>query len=144
MCLVNNSKDFTVNNMEKNRIKRNCIFFSADFDSIDTSNVLNICKYLMKGTWYKTMFKLIKKIVIGLLTGIVSAPNYTKCLSLSNQKCVIQPTVIKGALLGLRQFLAAESPLKWWKILFISPQQPVFKIFNFLSRLFDHVSKRLD
>ena len=50
MCLVNNSKDFTVNNMEKNRIKRNCIFFSADFDSIDTSNILNICKYLMKGT----------------------------------------------------------------------------------------------
>ena len=58
------------------------------------------------------MFKLIKKIVIGLLIGIVSAPNYTKFLSLSNQKCVIQPTVIKGALLGLKQFLAAESPLK--------------------------------
>ena len=31
---------------------------------------------------------------IGLLTGIVSASNHTKCLLLSNQKCMIQPTLI--------------------------------------------------
>ena len=31
--------------------------------------------------------------------------------------------VLKGALSGLRQFLATESPLKWWKMLFISPQK---------------------
>ena len=35
----------------------------------------------------------------------------------------------KGALSGLRQLLAIESPLKWWKI---------------LSWFFDHVAKRLD
>ena len=29
--------------------------------------------------------------------------------------------VVKGALSGLRQFLATENPLKWWKMLFISP-----------------------
>ena len=29
-----------------------------------------------------------------LLTGIVSASNYTKCVSLSNQKCMTQPTLI--------------------------------------------------
>ena len=29
-----------------------------------------------------------------LLTGIVSASNYTKCVSLSNQKCRTQPTLI--------------------------------------------------
>ena len=29
-----------------------------------------------------------------LLTGIVSASNYTKCESLSNQKCRTQPTLI--------------------------------------------------
>ena len=40
------------------------------------------------------MFRLIKKIFIGLLTGIVSASNHTKCVSLSNQKCMIQPTPI--------------------------------------------------
>ena len=43
---------------------------------------------------YKVMFGLIKKIFIGLLTGIVSASNHTKCVSLSNQKCMIQPTLI--------------------------------------------------
>ena len=32
------------------------------------------------------MFKLIKKIFIGLLTEIVSAFNPTKCVSLSNQR----------------------------------------------------------
>ena len=41
------------------------------------------------------MFGLIKKIFIGLLTDIVSASNCTKCVSLSNQKCITQPTLIK-------------------------------------------------
>ena len=40
------------------------------------------------------MFGLIKKIFIGLLTGIVSAWNQTKCVSLSNQKFMTQPTLI--------------------------------------------------
>ena len=37
------------------------------------------------------MFGLIKKIFIGLLTGLV---NHTKCVSLSNQNCMTQPTLI--------------------------------------------------
>ena len=41
------------------------------------------------------MFGLIKKIFIGLLTRLVNGPNRIKCLSsLSNQKCMIQPTLI--------------------------------------------------
>ena len=40
------------------------------------------------------MFGLIKKIFIGLLTGLVNGSNHTKCVSLSNQKCMIQPTLI--------------------------------------------------
>ena len=40
------------------------------------------------------MFGLIKKIYIGLLTDIISASNYTKCVLFSNQKCDIQPTLI--------------------------------------------------
>ena len=40
------------------------------------------------------MFGLIKKIFIGLLTGLVNVSNHTKCVSLSNQKCMIQPTLI--------------------------------------------------
>ena len=31
---------------------------------------------------------------IGLLTGLDNASNHTKCISLSNQKCEIQPTLI--------------------------------------------------
>ena len=34
------------------------------------------------------MFELIKKIFIGLLTGIESGYNHTKCLSLINQKYI--------------------------------------------------------
>ena len=31
---------------------------------------------------------------MGLLTGLVNGPNHTNCVSLSNQKCMIQPTLI--------------------------------------------------
>ena len=48
----------------------------------------------MKRTYYKIMFGLIKKIFIGLLSRIVNASNHTKCVSLSNQKRVILPTLI--------------------------------------------------
>ena len=40
------------------------------------------------------MFGLIKKIFIRLLTGLVNGSNHTKCVLLSNQKCMIQPTLI--------------------------------------------------
>ena len=40
------------------------------------------------------MSGLIKKVVIGLLSSIVSTSNHTKCISLSNQKCRIQPALI--------------------------------------------------
>ena len=39
------------------------------------------------------MFELIQKMLIGLLTGLVNGSNHTKCISLSNQKCMIQPTI---------------------------------------------------
>ena len=52
----------------------------------------------------------------------------------------------KGALSGLRQFLATESPLKIMKNIFyfISKAILVLKIFKFLSWLFGNVSKQLD
>ena len=40
------------------------------------------------------MFGLIKKISIGLLTGIVNRSSHTKCVSLRNQKCMVHPTLI--------------------------------------------------
>ena len=40
------------------------------------------------------MFALIKKTFIRLLSSIVNPSNHVKCVSLSNQKCEIQPTLI--------------------------------------------------
>ena len=40
------------------------------------------------------MFRLIKKIFVGLLTGLGNRSNHTKCISLRNQKCMIQPIFI--------------------------------------------------
>ena len=68
-------------------------FFSADFNPIDTNDILDIHKYLMNITWYK-IFGLIEKIFTGLLTGLINRSNPTECVSLSNQKCMIQHTLI--------------------------------------------------
>ena len=53
---------------------------------------------------------------------------------------------VKGALLGLRQFLATESLLKMMENAFYFTSNALFvlKIFKFLSLLFGHVAKRLD
>ena len=40
------------------------------------------------------MFRLIKKIFMGLLISIVNASNHRKCVPLSNQKCTIKTTLI--------------------------------------------------
>ena len=52
----------------------------------------------------------------------------------------------KGALSGLRQFLATESPLKMMKYAFYFTSEALFilKIFKCLSLLFYHVLKWLD
>ena len=40
------------------------------------------------------MLGLIKKIFIILLSNIVNGSNHTQCISLSNQKCMTQPTLV--------------------------------------------------
>ena len=50
----------------------------------------------MKVTKYKTMFEFIMKNNTGLLTGLVTASNHTKCLPLSNQEFMSQPTLINS------------------------------------------------
>ena len=40
------------------------------------------------------MFSIIKKMFIVLLTRLVNTSSHTKCISLSSQKCEIQPTYI--------------------------------------------------
>ena len=66
---------------KKTGLKGVVIFFSVDFDPIDTNDILDIHKYLMKRTYYKIMFGLITGTFIGLLTGLVNGPNHTKWVS---------------------------------------------------------------
>ena len=68
------------------------IFFCW-FNPIDTNGILDIHKYLMKATWYKITLVLINKMFFGLLTGLINGSNHTKCVSLSNQTCMTQPTL---------------------------------------------------
>ena len=49
------------------------------------------------------MFGLTEKIFIGLLTGLVNGSNHTRCVLLSNQKGMIQPTLINLHLNEYRQ-----------------------------------------
>ena len=63
MCLGNISRDFTVNNMEKNFfffLNGNVYGFSVGYNTFDTSDITNIHIYLM--------FGIIKNIFIGLLS----------------------------------------------------------------------------
>ena len=64
MCLGNVSKNFTINTMKKARLKEVVKFFAVDFNPIDTKDILDVHKYLMKRTWYKIMFGLIKKYLL--------------------------------------------------------------------------------
>ena len=50
LCLGNTSKDFIIDNLEKTRLKGVFKFFSVGFNLIDTNDILDIHKYLMKRT----------------------------------------------------------------------------------------------
>ena len=52
MCLGNVSKYFTIISMKKKKktgLKGSVKFFSVDFNPIDTNDILDINRYLMKG-----------------------------------------------------------------------------------------------
>ena len=51
LCLGNISNNFTINNLKKKTgLKGVVIFFSVDFNPIDTNDILDIHKFLMKRT----------------------------------------------------------------------------------------------
>ena len=50
LFLSNVSKDFTINNMKKTGFLGVLKYVSADFNPIDTDDILDIHKYLIKGT----------------------------------------------------------------------------------------------
>ena len=63
LCLGNISKEFAINNIKKNSIKRKCEIFSFNFNPIDTNDILDVHRYIMKRTYYK-IFEIIKKMFI--------------------------------------------------------------------------------
>ena len=67
--IINNTKNKNKTGVEK--------FFPLDVNPVDNNDILDIHKYLMERTWYKTLFVLIEIIFIGLLTGLVNASNHT-------------------------------------------------------------------
>ena len=48
LCLGNISKDWSVDDMNKTRLKSSVYDFSVDYDAIPVSNLLEIHKYLME------------------------------------------------------------------------------------------------
>ena len=68
LCLGN------IDNMKETRLKGYVYVFSTDFNFIDTNDILNIHKYFMKITKYKTKYylDLLKKLFNGL-TGTCTA-----------------------------------------------------------------------
>ena len=48
MCLGNTLKDCSVNNMIKTGLNGYVYIFSVDYGTIDTSNIIDIHKYLIK------------------------------------------------------------------------------------------------
>ena len=84
-----------------------------------------------------------KKKLLGRLHIIPRIKKKTPVLkSLFNSK---NCEIFKGALLGLRHFLATVTPFKMMKNAFYLTLKALFvlKIFKFLSWLFGHVEKRL-
>ena len=70
LCLGNVSKDFTIDNMKKSEIKVKYNFFSVNYRSINTNEIIDNHKYLIN--------KIIKKMFIMVLLSIINASNLTK------------------------------------------------------------------
>ena len=50
--------------MKKTGLKEIVNFFSVDFNLVDTNDILDIHRYLIKGKQYKIMFGIIKKCLL--------------------------------------------------------------------------------
>ena len=92
LCLENILKHFSVENIKKTGLNVYAYDLSVDYNIINNSNSINIHKYFMNRSNITKSLGSLKKF-IRLLTSTVSAFNYTKCISLKNQKCVAEPSL---------------------------------------------------
>ena len=98
MCLGNISKYFTIDNINKTGLTGNVQVFS-----VDTNDVLDIDRYLMKKAYYEVMFTFIKKMFFGLVSTCTiggfrdliasDLKELIKCISLNNQRCKTRPAI---------------------------------------------------
>ena len=60
LCLGNISKDFTIDNSKKKKtgLKERVNFFPADYRSLNTNEILDIYKHLMKELFFKHFMEL--------------------------------------------------------------------------------------
>ena len=79
--IFNFSTQFCLGSVESREVSLNQNMFDllVDCNSIDKSVILNIHKYLMSKNMIK-IIRLIKKVFIGLFTGLVNGYNHTKCI----------------------------------------------------------------
>ena len=68
--------------------------FQLTIVKLKKEDILNIHQYVIVKKIYKIIFGVIKKILIRLSSAIVNTSNQRKCLSLNNQQCITQPTLI--------------------------------------------------
>ena len=92
-CSGITSEIFSNNEPKDVCFKINVLNFSFDYAAIDKSDISNFHKKLMVKKINK-MFQSFKRLFIGLLASIVNASNRTKCISLDNQLCMDQTTII--------------------------------------------------
>ena len=65
LCLGNISKDYSIDNGGKAGLNGGVKVFSDDYKAIDAKKSLDIHRYLIKETWYKTIFGFINPILGG-------------------------------------------------------------------------------
>ena len=99
---------------------------------------LKVFSYFRKRLNHRSIFEMV------LNTLLCSTWSLTKGFLVKINTCML--SIFKGALSGLRQFLATECPLKMMKNAFYLTPKALFvlKLIKFLSWLFGHISKRLD
>ena len=64
LCLDNISKDFTLDSLKKKELKGIVKVFSVNYTPINTSNFLDIHRFLMKEMQYEIMFGIVKKCLL--------------------------------------------------------------------------------
>ena len=98
MCLRNISKDRSPDDTKKTELKGYVYDFSADYDAIAVSDVLDIYKYLMKKKWYNIKcLSLWSKYLFQQWCFFgcnLSSVNPLECVSMNNQECKVRPEIV--------------------------------------------------